>query len=61
MNLNGGDPLLGAAEGGVLSDITAGVNWYLNPVTRIMFNYVMANVKDTGNASIAQVRMQLDF
>lgn len=61
MNLNGGDPLQGGVEGGVLSDITAGVNWYLNPVTRIMFNYVMANVKDTGKANIAQLRFQVDF
>lgn len=52
--------------GGKLDDITLGVNWYLNPNTRIMFNYVHAevdfdnNVKD-GNADLAGVRFQIDF
>lgn len=48
-------------EGDVLSDITIGVNWYLNPVTRVMLNYVLADVKDKGTASIFQTRCQIDF
>jgi phosphate-selective porin OprO and OprP len=28
-------------RGGFLQDITAGVNWYLNPNTKVMFNYVV--------------------
>ncbi|MBK5212245.1 MAG: hypothetical protein JJE55_01130 [Flavobacteriaceae bacterium] len=55
-NLNSEDVL-----GGEQSDITLGVNWYLNPSTRIMLNHVWADVKDTGKASILQARMQIDF
>jgi len=47
--------------GGEQSDITLGVNWYLNPSTRIMFNNVIADVKDKGKANIFQVRFQVDF
>ncbi len=47
--------------GGEQSDITLGVNWYLNPATRIMLNHVWADVKDTGKASILQARVQIDF
>ncbi len=47
--------------GGQQSDITLGLNWYLNPVTRIMINHVWANIEDKGNASILQGRLQIDF
>lgn len=47
--------------GGEQSDITLGVNWYLNPVTRIMFNHIWEDVKNTGKASIFEVRFQVDF
>ncbi len=33
-------------EGGTAMDVTVGLNWYLNPNTRIMFNYVYSDVKD---------------
>ncbi len=55
-DLNNNDVL-----GGQQSDITLGLNWYLNPVTRIMINHVWANIKDKGNASILQGRIQIDF
>jgi len=52
-------------EGGKEIDVTAGLNWYLNGNTRIMFNYVHARVMDRddpplngGNANIFQVRFQ---
>jgi phosphate-selective porin OprO/OprP len=52
-------------QGGKEIDLTAGINWYLNSNTRIMFNYVHARVMDRdappidgGNANIFQVRFQ---
>lgn len=50
-----------AIKGGEQADITAGINWYLNPSTRIMANYVLAQVSSIGDANIIQLRFQLDF
>ena len=47
--------------GGEQLDLTVGLNWYLNPATRIMINYVRADIKDTGKAQVIQGRMQIDF
>ncbi len=47
--------------GGRQSDITVGLNWHLNPVTRIMINHVWANIENKGNASVLQGRLQIDF
>jgi phosphate-selective porin OprO/OprP len=52
--------------GGKMNDITLGLNWYLNPVTRIMANLVLADIDNTdeddvGKATIFQTRFQLDF
>lgn len=47
--------------GGIQSDIALGLNWYLNPVTRLMINHIWVNVKDRGNANILQGRVQIDF
>jgi len=55
---------LSEASRGVLNDITLGLNWHLNPCTRIMFNYVMGvadvNSEDI-NENTLQMRMQIDF
>ncbi|RPD96613.1 hypothetical protein EGM88_09630 [Aureibaculum marinum] len=47
--------------GGEQSDLTVGLNWYLNPVTKIKFNYVNATIKNAGNVNVYQVRFQIDF
>ncbi len=47
--------------GGELSNITFALNWYLNPATRIMTNYIYSNLKGVGKANIIQMRFQVDF
>jgi phosphate-selective porin OprO/OprP len=47
--------------GGQLDDISAGVNWYLNPNTRIMWDYVHADKDDVGEADMLMMRLQFDF
>jgi len=61
IDLNSGNPNTTGIVGGELANITAGVNWHLNPATRILLNYVHAQVKDQGNANIVQMRFQIDF
>jgi len=56
LNLNDED-----IRGGILSDITLGVNWHLYSNTRIMLNYVHAFVNDIGHADIVQARFQIVF
>lgn len=52
-------------RGGVLHDITLGVNWYLNRHTKFQFNYIHAfldsPVNGDSHADIVAVRAQLDF
>ncbi len=48
-------------QGGELKDWTAGLNWYLNPNSRIMWNYVRADLENRGTADIFQMRFQVDF
>lgn len=47
--------------GGEQQDITLGLNWYLNPVTRVMLNNVFANINDFGRVNVFEVRFQIDF
>jgi len=48
-------------KGGEMGDITAGLNWYLNPATRFTFNYIYSDVKTLGKANIYQARLQVAF
>jgi len=48
-------------DGGTLDTATVAVNWYLNPNTRVMWNYIFADPDGSGQAHISQVRFQLDF
>jgi len=57
-------------RGGEETNYTLGVNWYLNPNYRLLFNYIYADVEDRGsveddfqdgNANIFAMRFQVDF
>jgi len=51
----------GVVEGGELSDVTLGLNWYLNPYARIMFNYVHADLDHVGASNAFMTRFQVVF
>jgi phosphate-selective porin OprO/OprP len=58
-------------RGGKMWDVTAGINWYLYPNTRVSLNYVHSELDDLlitlnpndvdGSADIAEARFQFDF
>ena len=52
-------------QGGDLQDMTYGVNWYLNPYTKAMFNYVRPTLRDptfgTSKANSYALRVQFEF
>jgi len=58
------DDAVAGVSGGNVTDHTIGLNWYLNPYTRLMFNYVNSDVRrggTTGNLDIFEMRTQIDF
>jgi phosphate-selective porin OprO/OprP len=56
IDLNDGD-----VAGGRVRNTTAGLNWYLNPNTRMMWNYIHSEKENVGNADILLMRAQIDF
>ena len=48
-------------NGGTLSDITGGVNWYMNANFRVTLNYIFSQLEDVGDAHIGMVRFQVVF
>jgi phosphate-selective porin OprO/OprP len=51
----------GEIAGGELDSVTAGLNWYLNPNMRIMWNYIHAQKDGVGDADMVLMRWQVDF
>ncbi len=50
-----------AIAGGEETNISVGLNWYPNPVTRLMLDYINADVDDVGDANFILMRWQVDF
>lgn len=67
------DDLVAVVGAGHVIDHTVGVNWYLNPYSRVMFNYVLSHADRVsrinnqnvlvadGNMGIFETRFQIDF
>ncbi len=51
----------GAVTGGEQDNLTLGLNWYPNPATRFMLNWVRADVTDLGTSDAILARWQVDF
>lgn len=51
----------GGVSGGEQDNYTLALNWYLNPVTRVMLDWVHADVDQVGEADFVVMRCQVDF
>lgn len=55
----------GPIDGGVLEDLTLGLNWYLNKNTKFQLNYIHAmldrTVASDSDTSVFAARAQVDF
>jgi len=48
----------GTVAGGVVRDLTAGINWYVSATSKFQFNWVHSRVEDSGYANIWILRYQ---
>ena len=57
--------LSNAPQGGTLTDLTAGVNWYWNPYSKLVLNYIHAyadeRIGGKSDTNILGLRAQIDF
>ena len=51
----------GMVSGGEQDNITLALNWYPNPATRWMLNFVRADVDNLGEVDFILTRWQVDF
>ncbi|MEM8930039.1 MAG: porin [Acidobacteriota bacterium] len=51
----------GAIQGGEQDNVSLALNWYLNPATRLMLNYVHADVDSSGEGDFVLARWSFDF
>jgi len=54
----------GAVAGGQLTNLALGLNWYVNPITRVALNAIQADldgVPPNGSAKLLELRVQLAF
>src|SRR5262245_2970004 len=51
----------GPVDGGKMHTLSFGVNWYLNPSTKIMLDWVHAHAEPAGGMYGVEMRFQVDF
>lgn len=51
----------GPVDGGHMRTLSFGVNWYLNPSTKIMLDWVRAHAEPAGSLGGVEMRFQVDF
>jgi phosphate-selective porin OprO/OprP len=51
----------GPVDGGKMKTLSFGVNWYLNPNTRVMVDWVHAHADPAGSLNGLEMRFQVDF
>jgi len=50
-----------AVAGGKIDDVTVALNWYPNPASRLMLNFVHSDVEGVGSADLVLARVQVEF
>ncbi len=51
----------GNLNGGIVTDGTLGLTWYMDDHSRFMVNYIRSNRRGVGSVNILQCRLQIDF